>query len=124
MANMTERQQNFCREYLIDCNATLAAIRAGYSPSGAAVEGSRLLRKANIRAEISRLAATIHEQKVADAVEVMEYLTAVLRGEQAAGRGQVRAAELLAKRYGLLSGVEPLNKSEGMLVKIIDDIGG
>ena len=49
---------------------------------------------------------------------------AVLRGEQAAGRGQVRAAELLAKRYGLLSGVEPLNNREGMIVKIIDDRGG
>lgn len=32
---MNERQQRFCDEYLIDCNAVQAAIRAGYSPKTA-----------------------------------------------------------------------------------------
>lgn len=50
---MTPKQEAFVREYLIDLNATQAAIRAGYSPSGASVEGHRLLANAKIAAAIA-----------------------------------------------------------------------
>jgi len=40
--------------------------------------------------------------KIADAAEVLEYLTACMRGD-ASGSGAIKAAELLAKRYGLLT---------------------
>ncbi len=43
------RQSRFIDEYLIDLNGAKAAIRAGYSPSGARQEGSRLLANADIR---------------------------------------------------------------------------
>lgn len=49
---MTDRQAEFVRQYLIDLNATQAAIRAGYSPSTANREGSRLLSNAVIAAAI------------------------------------------------------------------------
>ena len=45
---MTAKQERFVAEYLIDLNATQAAIRAGYAEKGAAVEGSRLLAKPKI----------------------------------------------------------------------------
>jgi phage terminase small subunit len=45
---MTPRQQFFVLEYLLDLNATQAAIRAGYRPSGARVQGERLLRNPDI----------------------------------------------------------------------------
>ena len=41
---LTERQTQFVNEYLVDSNATRAAKAAGYSPSNAAPEGSRLLK--------------------------------------------------------------------------------
>lgn len=40
---LTPRQQIFCREYIVDLNATQAAIRAGYSKNNADVSGPRLL---------------------------------------------------------------------------------
>jgi phage terminase small subunit len=40
---LTARQERFVDEYLVDLNAKQAAIRAGYSPKSAHVEGSRLL---------------------------------------------------------------------------------
>ena len=43
MAKLTEKQQRFVDEYLIDLNATQAAIRAGYSAKTADVQGSRML---------------------------------------------------------------------------------
>src|SRR6187399_2837120 len=45
----------FCQEYLIDLNATQAAIRAGYSKKTAVVEGSRLLTNANVSEHIKKL---------------------------------------------------------------------
>jgi len=49
---MTEKQKRFCEEYLVDLNATQAAIRAGYSPAAASDIGSENLRKPQIRARI------------------------------------------------------------------------
>ncbi len=51
---MTEKQKRFCEEYLIDLNATQAAIRAGYSPDSAASIGSENLKKPNIRARVDK----------------------------------------------------------------------
>ena len=41
---MTKKQQLFCEEYLIDLNATQAAIRAGYTPESAGSVGSENLK--------------------------------------------------------------------------------
>lgn len=49
---LTEKQQRFADEYLIDLNAKQAAIRAGYSPATAEQQGSRLLSNAKVRAYI------------------------------------------------------------------------
>lgn len=48
------RQARFVQEYLIDLNATQAAIRSGYSKNGANVTGSQLLANPNIQDEIQR----------------------------------------------------------------------
>lgn len=51
---LTPKQVRFVDEYLVDFNATQAAIRAGYSPKTAAAAAARLLRNVNIQAEIAR----------------------------------------------------------------------
>ena len=48
MANLTPKQQRFVEEYLIDLNATQAAIRAGYSEKTADSIGLQLLRKTQV----------------------------------------------------------------------------
>lgn len=57
MAKLSLKQKLFCDEYLIDLNATQAAIRAGYSSDSAADIGSENLRKPNIRAYIDKAIA-------------------------------------------------------------------
>lgn len=52
MANLTPKQQRFVEEYLIDLNATQAAIRAGYSAKTAAVIGAENLIKPYIQKAI------------------------------------------------------------------------
>lgn len=54
---LTQKQKLFVEEYLIDLNATQAAIRAGYSPDTANEQGSRLLANVSIRNEIDKALA-------------------------------------------------------------------
>lgn len=117
---MNARQKKFCDEYLIDCNATQAAIRAGYSRKTAKQIGQENLTKPDLKAYIDEQLEQIHNAKTADAQEVLEYLTAVMRGEHTeqtlqlvgdgvqtitdidvSARERLKAAELIGKRYGM-----------------------
>lgn len=51
---LTPKQKRFCEEYLIDLNATQAAIRAGYSPKTAEQTASRLLRNVKVQEYIAK----------------------------------------------------------------------
>lgn len=62
---LSPKQARFVAEYVVDLNATQAAIRAGYSPKTAVVQGPRLLRKAQILGAVAERA-----QKVLDKAEV------------------------------------------------------
>jgi phage terminase small subunit len=53
MSDLTPKQQRFVEEYLVDLNATQAAIRAGYAPKSAFVQGSRLLSNAKVAQAVS-----------------------------------------------------------------------
>lgn len=126
---MTEKQKRFCDEYLIDCNAT-RAYKAVYqnvkSDETAKSAASRLLTNVNVKKYIDDCMEELHNEKTADAQEVIEYLTSVLRGESIAqeivveGTGdgcseartmekapsekeKLKAAELLGKRYALFT---------------------
>ena len=117
---MTDKQKRFCDEYLIDCNATQAAVRAGYSPKTAKQTGCENLAKPDLKAYIDERLEEMHNEKTADAQEVLEYLTSVMRGEhkeqvlKLVGEGvqtisdidvgakdRIKAAELIGKRYGM-----------------------
>ena len=132
---MTERQKRFCDEYLIDMNATQAAIRAGYSKKSAKSIGQENLTKPDISAYIREQLDAIHNQKTADAQEVIEYLTAVMRGEhteqalQLIGDGvqticdidvsakdRLKAAELIGKRYGIFTDKTDLNVMQPIVI--------
>ncbi len=54
---MTAKQRRFCDEYLIDLNATQAAIRAGYSPKTANEQGARLLANVSVQEAIAKAMA-------------------------------------------------------------------
>lgn len=59
---LTAKQECFVAEYLIDLNATQAAIRAGYSENGASVQGSKLLANAKVQAAIQEAQAKRSEK--------------------------------------------------------------
>ena len=121
---LTAKQQRFCDEYLIDLNATQAAIRAGYSKKTANRIGTENLSKLVVKEYIAKRMAEKEKALIADQDEVLKYLTSVMRGEsvsteivvEGTGDGcsearkmekepsekeRLKAAELLGKRYGL-----------------------
>lgn len=124
MAKLTAKQKRFCDEYLIDLNATQAAIRAGYSKKTANRIGTENLSKPVIKQYIDARMAEKESELIADQDEVLKYLTSVLRGKsqsteivvEGIGDGmseartmkkapsekdRLKAAELLGKRYGI-----------------------
>lgn len=119
---MTVKQKRFCDEYLISGNATDAAIKAGYSPKTAYSIGNENLSKPEIKAYIQAELDKIHSAKIADAEEVMKYLSSVMRGEhteevpilcgdgcqeltqkEVGAKERLKAAELIGKRYGMFT---------------------
>jgi phage terminase small subunit len=81
VAKLTAKQQRFCDEYLIDLNATQAAIRAGYSKKTARVIGQQNLSKLAVKNYINERMKEKEAELIADSDEVMRYLTSVLRGQ-------------------------------------------
>ncbi|MEY8321977.1 terminase small subunit [Lachnospiraceae bacterium 46-61] len=135
---MTEKQKRFCTEYLIDCNATQSAIRAGYSKKTAYSVGQRMLKNVEVKKYIDEQLQKLKNDNIADTHEIMEYLTSVMRGEQkeqvalmvygaqkiaekyVGAKERLKAAELLGKRYGLFA--DRLEVESSAMVQIVDDI--
>lgn len=74
---MTDKQKRFIEEYLIDLNATQAAIRAGYSPATAKDIGCENLAKPNIRVHIDRAIAERSRRTGVNADRVVQELAKV-----------------------------------------------
>ena len=105
---MSEKQMAFCDHYITTLNATEAAKLAGYSEKTARSMGCENLTKPNIKEYIELRLAELEEKRIADATEVLQYLTGVMRGEikdqfdlDPSLQDRTKAAELLGKRYRL-----------------------
>lgn len=79
---MTEKQKRFADEYLIDLNATQAALRAGYSEKTAYRTGADNLKKPQISEYISERMNNKEDELIAKQDEVLRYLTEVMRREK------------------------------------------
>ena len=74
MAELNQRQEMFCREYIKDLNGTQAAIRAGYSPKTADRMAYELLKKPEIQAFVLQSKAERVEEVKVDANYVLKRL--------------------------------------------------
>ena len=110
------------QEYLIDLNATQAAIRAGYSKKSACAIGLENLGKPMIKQAIDERLKQIDEEKTADAKEIREFWTRVMRGEEkdtvlkydneghqveteidVSMKDRIRASELMGKSFAMFT---------------------
>lgn len=147
MVKLTIKQEAFCLEYAASGNATDAYKKAGFKVQNdnvAAANAARLLRNAKVKNRIKELMEELRAPKIAEATEVLEYLTSVMRGEsisheivvEGIGEGcsaarimekppsekeRTKAAALLGKRYSLFS--DNVNVAGSVPVTIVEDLG-
>lgn len=123
---LTLKQKKFCDEYIKTGNATEAYIKAGYNRSGARANASRLITNDNIKNYIDERLKEIEDKSIADAAEVLKYLTRIIRNEETeqvvitenigdytsearivskelSAKDKIKAAELIGKRYRLFT---------------------
>lgn len=144
MAGLTLKQQKFADEYIISGNIEQAAITAGYSKAYARGNAHKLVANVSVKAYLDERLAEIKSEKVADQQEVMEFLTAIMRGEVnepvtifiGDGRQEVKdlkpsvqarraAAVDLGKRYGMWTDkIEQTNRNIEIVVGNWDDDDG
>lgn len=142
LRKLTLKQKKFADEYIISGNAYQAAIIAGYSKNYAKNASCKMVENGGVISDyISERLKLIESEKTADAKEVIEYLTSVLRGESTSevvttigvgdGCSQVvrikkqpdekerlKAAELLGKRYGIYTDKVDASVAMNLQVKI------
>ena len=80
-SNLTEKQKRFADYYIETGNATQSYIRAGYSENGANRSANKLLTNTDIAEYIAERMRPTEEKRIATGDEVMEFFTAVMRGE-------------------------------------------
>jgi phage terminase small subunit len=139
---LTDKQETFIREYLVDLNATQAAIRANYSKNTAQEQGSRLLSNVMVRARIDELLDTRKEKLELDAEWVVNRLMQVANRSMKAepvmkwdyeeramvetgeymfdSRGANQALELIGKHLAMFK--DKIEHSGSLGVQILDDI--
>lgn len=118
MKSLTLKQKQFADEYIRTGNAYQSAISVGYSEKYAKARSHKMLENVGINQYIDENLEIIQKESIAEADEIMRYLTRVLRGEEKeeilvyvgggmqeiqtikpSAKDRIKAAELLGKRY-------------------------
>ena len=144
-SKLNEKQKRFVDYYIQTCNATEPAKKAGYSPKSAYGAGCELLKNPKIQDALQSRLAQLESERIAKDKEVLEYITAVMRGETTeevvmnigTGKGftkaekiaakvgakdRLKAAEMLAKVLGMFISKQELEISGNIPVVIRDDL--
>ena len=114
--SLTPKQARFIEEYLIDLNATQAAIRAGYSKKTANEQGAQLLAKLSIRQAVAEAQAIRSKRTEITQDEVIQGLKkeATLESEGSSHSARVSAWAHLGKHLGMFTDNLNLGGSVGL----------
>lgn len=132
MSKLTPKQAKFVDEYLIDLNATQAAIRAGYSKKTAGQIGEQNLKKLEIQKAIQEAQSNLSERTKITQDYVLSNLKKVvdrcMQAEAVENAFTVNADGEMAQIYafkenGALKGLELLGKHLGMFKEQVEHSG-
>ena len=119
---LTEKQRLFCELYSGNGgNGTKAAIGAGYSESSAHSTASEILKYPDVLDYIRELSAPESNSRIADAHEVKEFWTAMMRNENERSSERLAASDKLAKSAAMyVTRIETTNKYDSMTDEELD----
>lgn len=123
---MTPKQKAFCDCYIASGNATEAAQKAGYSKKTAYSIGQRLLKNVETQKYIAERERELAKNRIVSAEEVLKFFSEVMKNDAYSPKDRIRAAENLAKRFGLdKPEQEAITAESGAVVNIvIEDTSG
>ena len=100
---ITDKQARFAQEYIIDNNATQAAIRAGYAKISARVSGHKCITNHNVKAEITRLQDKIAQKtaRTVESIDLMQQAAYDLAMSINQPSAAVSAGTAIARLYGM-----------------------
>jgi phage terminase small subunit len=105
---LTPKQKRFVSEYLLDLNATKAAVRAGYSEKTAEQQGYRLLRNVQVAEAVQKAVEERAERKSLSADYVIDGIVETIERLSAAGkRGRFSTARVSRYSSKLLAASRP-----------------
>lgn len=128
---MTPKQKAFADYYIQTGNATEAARKAGYSEKNVGENAAKTLRNPKVATYIAERMEKQDRSRVADANEVIEFYTAVMRGEvkdqfglEASLADRLKAGDSLMKRYAASADRNKgaMEKLDGLLKEFQDAI--
>lgn len=102
---LTPKEERFVAEYLIDANATRAALAAGYSERTADRIGSHVLARQRVKAAIRKALAEQQKRTLIKADQVLLDINAIADQARKAGEfsAAIRGKELIGKHYKLFT---------------------
>ena len=115
---MTPKQSRFCEEYIIDLNATQAAIRSGYSEKTAGAVGFENLKKPEIQKKVEELKAAATEKAEVSVQDVLCGIRSIAEDEGATNRDKLKAWELLGRYNGMFT-----DRIESRVQQVVDEKG-
>ena len=101
MSKLTDKQKRFCDEYLIDLNATQAAIRVGYSEKTASEQSSRLLTNVNIQDYIKSKQKKTSEKLEISKEQILQMVFDIAKSKGERTNDRLKAFEIVNKMLGL-----------------------
>jgi phage terminase small subunit len=109
MSKVTDKQRVFCQEYILDMNATQAALRAGYTARSAQQTGSENLSKPLVRAEIDRLLAERQQSTAYNRIRAEQELEHI--HQRALAKGDLASAVAAVREKKKLFGLDQEDKA-------------
>lgn len=117
LPKLTPKQAAFVHEYMIDLNATQAAIRAGYKEKTAYQTGAENLRKPQIQQAIQEARDAREKRSMITVEWVLAQIASIAQDEETQQRDRLKALELLGKHLGMWERRED-TESQGVKVCI------
>ena len=123
LPKLTPKQAAFVHEYLIDLNATQAAIRAGYKEKNARAMAAENLSKPDIQKAIQEAREAREKRSMITVEWVLSQIASIAQDEEAQQRDRLKALELLGKHLGMWE-KRPDEEQQGVKVVFAEDMEG
>lgn len=114
------KQKAFCEYYATNGNATESARLAGYSEKDINTNASKLLQNTTIQEYIAELANPIENKRIANANEIKEFWSSVMRENVEKMNDRLKASELLAKSGGMF--IDRVEIQETSMTDVLKDL--